>query len=202
MKKILVGITGGIGSGKSTVTDYYKSLGYKVLKADDIAKQVMVEDEEIIKNIKNEFGDKCYIDGKLNTKYLAEKAFKHPDEVAKLNRIVHPKAIAKIREEAKKIFSSKNIVMVEAAILFEAHWEDLFDYIILIISDENSRIIRTLERDHISIKEVKSRMMHQWQDKDKKGKSDFIIENNGSIDSLKEKAKFIISLIENISKNS
>ncbi len=198
MKKILVGITGGIGSGKSTVTEYYKSLGYYVLKADDIAKQVMVEDDEIIKNIKNEFGDNCYVDGKLNTKYLAKKAFNHPDKVAKLNRIVHPKAIAKVKEEAEKLLKKKNLVIVEAAILFEAHWEDIFDYIILITSDENARIVRVLERDHTSIQEIKSRMMHQLEDKDKKGKSDFIIENNDTIESLKEKAKFVISLIENI----
>ena len=199
MKKVLVGITGGIGSGKSTVTEYYKSLGYFVLKADDIAKQVMVEDDEIIKDIKKEFGDNCYVDGKLNTKYLAKKAFNHPDKVAKLNRIVHPKAIAKVKEEAKKLLKKKNLVIVEAAILFEAHWEDIFDYIILITSDENARIVRVLERDHTSIQEIKSRMMHQLEDKDKKGKSDFIIENNDTIESLKEKAKFVISLIENIS---
>ncbi len=200
MKKLIIGITGGIGSGKSTVTEYYKSLGYFVLKADDIAKQVMVEDNEIIKNIKKEFGENSYIDGKLNTKYLAEKAFSHTAKVAKLNKIVHPKTIAKIKEEAKKLFKKKNIVIVEAAILFEAHWEDIFDYIILITSDENKRITRVLERDHVSIQEIKSRMMHQLQDKDKKGKSDFVIENNDTIESLKEKAKFVISLIENISK--
>jgi dephospho-CoA kinase len=202
MKKILIGITGGIGSGKSTVTEYYKELGYYILKADDIAKQVMVEDEAIIANIKKEFGGDCYIDGRLNTKYLAEKAFSHPDRVAKLNKIVHPKAIAKVKKEAGQLLNEKNIVIVEAAILFEAHWEDIFDYIILITSDENNRIKRVIERDNVSIKEIKSRMMHQLPDNDKKGKADFVIENNSSIEALKERAKFIITLIENISKNS
>ncbi len=200
MKKLLIGITGGIGSGKSTVTHYYKSLGYEILKADDIAKQVMVEDKEIIKNIKKEFGKECYINGKLKTKYLAKKAFSHPDEVAKLNRIVHPKAIAKVKELAKKLLKNNSIVLVEAAILFEAHWEDIFDYIILITSEEDKRILRIIERDNASLQEIKSRIMHQLPDNAKKGKSDFIIENNGSLEELKEKAKFIISLIENISK--
>ena len=200
MKKLLIGITGGIGSGKTTVTEYYKELGYYVLKADDIAKQVMVEDKTIIANIKKEFGDNCYSNGKLNTKYLAEKAFSHPDKVAKLNKIVHPKAIAKVKEEAKKLLDKNDIVIVEAAILFEAHWEDIFDYIILIVSDENDRIKRVIERDNTSIKEIKSRMMHQLPDNDKKGKADFVIENNSSIDVLKERAEFIIKLIEKISK--
>ncbi len=200
MKKFLIGITGGIGSGKSTVTDYYKSLGYKILKADNIAKQVMVEDKEIIKNIKKEFGEQCYINGKLNTKYLAKKAFSHPDEVAKLNKIVHPKAIAKVKELANKLLRNNSIVLVEAAILFEAHWENIFDYIILITSDEDKRILRIIERDNATLQEIKSRIMHQLPDNIKKGKSDFIIENNGSLEELKEKAAFIIRLIENISK--
>ncbi len=199
MKKLIIGITGGIGSGKSTVANFYKSLGYPVLKADDIAKKIMVDDNKIVSSIKKQFGVNSYSGYKLNRKYLAKKVFGHPENLAKLNKIVHPKTIAEIKKEAENYLKKNDMVFVEAAILFEANWEYLFDYIILIVSDENTRIKRIIDRDNTNVNDVKSRIMHQLPDNIKQSKADFIIVNDTSLKELKEKSRFIVSVIKKIS---
>lgn len=201
MKKLIIGITGGIGSGKSTVTQHYKDNGLAVLDADQIAKQVMVKNNNVIGRIKQTFGKQSFIDKKLNTKYLANKIFGNSDNLNKLNGIVHPPTISQIKKQANLLLTKSNMVFVEAAILFEANWQSNFEYIILVTSDENIRIKRIVERNGFSEEKIKSIIQHQMDDKDKKGRADFIIENDGTIEELKTKANFILSLIKSISKN-
>jgi len=201
MKKLIIGITGGIGSGKSTVVQYYKDNGLHVLDADQIAKQIMAENENVLSRIKQTFGKQSFVDGKLNTKYLADKVFGNSDNLNKLNRIVHPPTISQIKKQANSLLIKSTIVFVEAAILFEANWQDNFDYVILVTSDENIRIKRIIDRNGFSEEKIKSIIEHQMDDKDRKGKADFTIENNGSIEELKTKANFILSLINSLSKN-
>ncbi len=198
MNKLVIGITGGIGSGKSTVSKLFEEHGCIVLKADPIAKQVMVEEDSIISEITNIFGSESYIDGKLNTKYLASKVFSDPDQIKILNSIVHPIAIKKIEQLITQNLISNNIVIVESALIFESDMENLFDYILLLTAPEDTRIKRVIERDHESAHEIKSRIMNQLDDKEKIDKSDFVLQNNGSIEELKNKALFFLNLFKSL----
>ncbi|MCP5063996.1 MAG: dephospho-CoA kinase [Ignavibacteriae bacterium] len=201
MKKLIIGITGGIGSGKSTVAQHYKDNGLAVLDVDQIAKQVMVKDDNVIGKIKQTFGKQSFIDQKLNTKYLADKVFGNSDNLNKLNRIVHPPTILQIKKQANLLLTKSDMVFVEAAILFEANWQSNFEFIILVTSDENIRIKRIVERNRFSEEKIKSIIKNQMNDKDKKGRADFTIENDGTIEELKTKSDFILSLIKSISTN-
>lgn len=197
--KMIIGITGGIGSGKTTVTDFYSQLGYFIIKADNVAKQIMVEDKDLVHKIIDEFGEKCYGDnGELDTKYLAQSAFSHPKNLEKLNKIVHPPAILKVKQIANNALKEHNLVFVESALIFEAKMEEIFDYIILITADEDTRIKRVLERGNETAFEIKSRMMHQLSEADKQKRSDFIIKNDSTIEELKKRAEFILSLINSL----
>lgn len=196
MKNLVIGITGGIGSGKSTVSNYYLSLNHYVLKADDIAKKVMIDNKDVKNKIISKFGEECYTANTLNTKAIAQKVFNNPENIKILNSIVHPPTINYLKKAIEEIKNRHNLVFVEAALIFEAKMEYLFDHILLITADENTRIKRVLERDTETVSEIRSRMLHQIPETQKKGKSDFIIENNTTIDDLKKRALFFLNLFK------
>ncbi|MCB9205818.1 MAG: dephospho-CoA kinase [Ignavibacteriales bacterium] len=196
MKNLIIGITGGIGSGKTTVSKYYEQNGYIVLRADDIAKQTMIDNSDVREKIIKQFGKECYNGKKLNTKILADKVFNHPKEIGKLNIIVHPPTINKITEEIQKYDKDHKIIFVEAALLFEAKMEDLFDYILLITADEDTRIKRVLERNHETASEIRSRILNQLPEDQKRKKSDFVIDNLTTLSDLENKAIFFLNLFK------
>jgi len=199
MKKFKVAITGGIGAGKSKVSDFLMKEGFPVFRADDIAKDLMQNNSDVKKLIIQEFGDESYKDGKLNTKYLSDKIFNDENNVDKINAIVHPIVIEKINELCEKEFSISNLVFVEIPLLFESELQDFFDYTILVFADEDIRIKRTIERGNISEADVKKRMQFQIPDEEKKDKVDFVIENNSSIEDLENRTKLILLLLKNLS---
>ena len=169
-KPIKVAITGGIGSGKSTLSDFFEDKGFYVIKADPLAKELLVKNPTVKKQIKNHFGKDIYNkDGSLNRALLAERSFKNKAD-------------------------DKNFV--EAALIFEAKMETLFDYIVLVTADEQIRIKRTQKRDKSAIEDIKSRMQNQIPDEKKKSKSDFVFENNGTKKALIQKAKMLLKIIE------
>ena len=197
-KKLLIGITGGIGSGKSIVSSILESMGYCVLKSDLTAKEIMQSNEEVKKKIIEAFGKEAYSDGKLNTKYLAEKVFSSKENVEKINSIVHPFTIKKNLEQAEKEFRKSDIVFIESPLIFEANIQKYFDYVILIYSDEQSRIKRVMERDKVTEEKVRQRMQFQIPDEKKKDWADFVIENNSNIEELKKRVNFVLQLIKSI----
>ncbi len=198
MKNLVIGITGGIGSGKSTVSDYYLNLHQSVLKADDIAKKVMVENVEVKNKILNQFGADCYNGNNLNTKIIAQKVFNNPENIKKLNLIVHPPTIDYLEKEIEELKNKHSLLFVEAALIFEAKMEDLFDYILLVTAEENTRLKRVLERDTETLSEIRSRMLHQIPEDQKKDRSDFIIDNNSTIDDLHNRAFFFLNLFKSM----
>lgn len=194
-KKLLIGITGGIGSGKSIVSSIIESRGFCVLKSDLIAKEIMQNDENVKKKIIEYFGTDAYLKNGLNTKFLAEKVFSSKENVEKINSIVHPPTIQKTKELAEIEFQKANIVFVESALIYEAKIEDMFDYIILIYSDEQTRIQRVMDRDKISEEQIRRRIQFQIPDEKKKQWADFVIENNNNIENLNKNVLFILKLI-------
>ena len=175
---IPIGITGGIGSGKSIATRIFHTMGYPVFYSDNEAKKLMVHDESIKKEIVNIFGKKAYINNELNRKLLAEKVFKNPELKEKINQVIHP-AVRQKFNEFEKSFDNKTPVFNEAAILFETGAYKNFKHIILVTADQEIRIERILKRDNTTTSEIKSRMMNQWSDEKKIPMADFVINNNG-----------------------
>ncbi len=171
----VVGLTGGIGSGKSTVAAAFNKLGVGVYIADTEAKRLMREDEELKSSIIQLFGQKAYLKGELNRKWISSQVFSDKVLLEKLNAIVHPKvaedfASWKIRQEGV-------YVIKEAAILFENGGYKECDYTILVVAPEEERILRVVERDKVSREQVLKRIQHQWDDKEKIPLADFVLTN-------------------------
>ncbi|MGY4536758.1 dephospho-CoA kinase [Mucilaginibacter sp. UYNi724] len=173
-----VGITGNIGSGKTTVCKIFEVLGIPVFYADDAAKQVMVKDEELIKGIKKAFGNDAYFsDGSLNRKYIAGIVFNSKQEIEKLNALVHP---AVFRAFDKWVINQKDApyVLKEAAILFESGSYKKCDRAIMVTAPLEIRIKRVTSRDGITADEVKARNARQFTEEKKLALANDVITND------------------------
>lgn len=176
MKKI--GLTGGIGSGKSIVCDIIKVIGYPVFNSDDEAKLIMTNNTTVVEQVKNVFGDEAYIENTLNRPFLASKIFNDEQLKTALNSIVHP-AVRKAFDDWALI-QQKSLVFNEAAILFETGAYKTFDYTVLVTAPKDIRISRVTNRDNTTIEEVQQRMKNQWEDDVKKELATYIINNDNT----------------------
>ncbi len=172
-----IGITGGIGSGKSTVCRVFSVLGVPVFEADKVAKQLMNSDPEVAEQLIRLFGAPVYLpDHTVDRKYLAGIVFNNPSLLAQLNAVVHPavrKAFARWSEK-----QDAKYVIHEAAILFESGFYKMMDKTITVYTDEDQRIQRVLRRDGVTMKQVKERIRNQWKDEERLKLADFVIKNN------------------------
>ena len=173
---ITVGITGGIGSGKSTVCEIFRVLGITVFEADKVARNLMNENSVIRQNLVEWFGNEIYSENQLNRKLLAEHIFNDDSLLNKVNSLVHPI----VREEFKKWKNSQNTVysVYEAAILFESGFYKLMDFTILITAPEQIRINRVMKRDNLSPDQVVARIKNQWPDDEKRKLATTVIIND------------------------
>lgn len=175
---IKVGVTGGIGSGKSVVCKIFRILGIPVFDADSEAKRLMASDAGLIAAIRLEFGGEAYhADGTVNRGYLASQVFNDGQRLEKLNALVHPIAIRAGEEWAQRQDTPYSIK--EAALLFESGSFKLNDYTILVTAPEAIRIERVVQRDGVSAGQVRARMQRQWPDDKKERLADFTIVNDG-----------------------
>ncbi|MDB5191455.1 MAG: dephospho-CoA kinase [Segetibacter sp.] len=171
-----IGLTGGIGSGKSVVAAIFSVLGIPVFDADKEAKKIMETDHELIASLKQEFGDHTYQNDKLNRVFLAGVVFNNPYKLEKLNSIVHPATI----NAAKKWMELQTApyIVKEAALMFEAGSAANLDYVIGVHAPLNLRIHRVLKRDSTTREQVLARMSRQINDEIKMRLCDFVVENN------------------------
>ncbi len=184
-----IGVTGGLGSGKSAAIKIFYEMGANILNADDIAKNILKVDRNIIKTIKNTFGDDCYIDGELQTAVLADRAFNNFENLQKLNDISHPALKQHLGKYIAATRAVPGILMVEAAILLEAGYKDIFDKVLLVTANEDIRMQRAIERKNITEESIKERIALQMPESEKRKHADFIIENNGNEDQLRDACK-------------
>ncbi|MEO1030680.1 MAG: dephospho-CoA kinase [Bacteroidota bacterium] len=189
---IVVGLTGGIGSGKTTVAKCFESFGIPVYIADTEAKALMNRSKVIKRKLIQLFGPSAYVNGLLNREYLASKIFNDKTLLSEMNAIVHPKVASHFKRWLKK--QDAPYVIKEAAIIFENNLEYQYHYIITVIADEALRIERVMKRDGVSAEKVKAIMQNQLSDKEKIKKSDFVIENN-DLDISKKQTQNIHSAI-------
>ena len=192
-----VGLTGGIGSGKTTVSKVFANKNFKIFNSDDIAKNIIKSDMKVKKSIINFFGSKSFNGSGFNSIYISEVIFSDPKKLDLLNSIVHPKVFEKFKKFVKKNLKSK--ILVESAILFESNFYKLMDYNILLKSPKTERINRIINRDNLSIKKIEKIMNVQWSDKKKINLATFVIENI-NISKTKTEILSLINKIESLSE--
>jgi dephospho-CoA kinase len=175
MKKI--GITGGIGSGKSTVSKLFQLLDVPVYNADDKAKFLMNNDALLIEKIKNIFGNTIYCNHELDRKKMAAQVFEQPFLLQQLNEIVHPAVFADFDNWCNQ-YQHLPYILKEAALIFETILHQKLDEIIMVSAPENLRIERVMQRDNISHEQVLARIKNQMPEAEKLNRADYIIYNN------------------------
>ena len=176
----IIGLTGGIGSGKSTVLELFKILGVKTYSADESAKKLVNTDPYLINLIKSSFGENIYDKGQLNSKKLSKIVFEDTEKLKLLNSIIHPE----VAKDFKLFLNSNNedYIVKEAAIIFETKSENNYDKIIFIQSPLEIRIERVINRDNISREEVMKRINNQLDENLIIDKCDYVIRNENKED--------------------
>lgn len=173
-----IGITGGIGSGKTTVCKVFETLGIPVFYADTVAKQVMVNDVLLVEGVKSAFGNESYFgDGSLNNKHIAAIVFNNADELAKLNQLVHPAVFRAFDAWQNQISSDVPYILKEAALLFESGSYQMCDKNVLVTAPLQTKLARVMQRDGVTEAQVKARMDKQFSDEQKISMADYFIEN-------------------------
>lgn len=191
---VIIGLTGGIGSGKTTLVNYMESLGIPVFIADEEAKKAM-QSPHVLEEVKTSFGPAIFENGHLNRQQLASIVFSNPDKLKILNSIIHP--------EVKRLFAiwldqhkTVPFVVYEAAILFESGSYQNCDYIITVTAPLEDRITRVMQRDNCSREQVLQRINAQWTDEERAAKSNFVIDNTNS-KSAKNEIDKILKILKN-----
>lgn len=188
-----IGLTGGIGSGKTTVSKILVKNGIPVYDSDSNAKLIMNSSNQIKKLIINHFGKLSYTNNKLNNKYISKIIFNNPVEMNKINSLIHP-FIHDNFNKWKNNFSSKYVIF-ESAIIFETGSYEKFDFNIIVLSDLEKRIKRVKERDFLSEDDVLSRIKSQWIDEKKIRFADYVIKNNKSFKFLENNVLMMIDAL-------
>lgn len=191
---MIIGITGGIGSGKSTVSRILRNKGFYFVDLDSISHDV-IQNPKIKKQLLENFGNEIFDKEEVLRKKLGEIVFKDKKKLEKLNSIMHPEILKEMRKKIKEI--KKVVVFVEIQLLFEVGWESEFDLILLIWSKKNIQIKRILERDGRSKDEAINIINSQISMDEKRKKSDYVIENNDdNLEKLENKVNEFIDFLK------
>lgn len=194
-RKLIIGITGGIGSGKTLVSKLLSKRGFKVYYADLVAKKLYNEDKKLVKDLVKVFGKEIInYKGKVNLPKLKELIFANKKNYETINKLVHPAVINYLKKEIKK--SKYDLVLVEAAVLFESGFNKSLDYIITVYSDKKKRIDRLMIRDEATRSEINHLMKFQIDEKIKMEMSDFVIMNNKTVEDLKMQVDFMSKVLK------
>lgn len=194
-KPKIIGITGGIGSGKTTAAKYFEALGFPLYNSDLRARTIQNENPEVIQQIKTLFGEESYTEDGLNRPFIASITFNDKEKLKALNQIVHP---AVFNDFKNWIAAQKtDYVIKEAAILIESGSYKDCDIIISVIANKEIRITRTIERDKISREQVEARIKNQLSDEERITYSDYVIDNSQDLAYLHQQVKNIADKIKN-----
>jgi len=184
--KVVIGVTGKFGSGKSTVAKILEKRGAKVIKVDEIGHEVL-EDEEVKRKLLRVFGGEIFENGRVNRKILGNIVFSSEERLRELERILHPRMVEKVRELIEKL---EGIVVLEAAILKRMKLDSLCDYIITVVADEE-KIFERMKKKGFSDDEIRRRLSLQ-EDVKPMG---IVVTNNGTLEELEEKVSMVWGLM-------
>ncbi len=194
---MVIGLTGGIGTGKSTVARRLIEKGYPVIDTDIISKEV-IEREEIIIKINEEIGDVLDYNGKINRKKLGQIVFKDKKKLNVLNSIMHPIILNEMRKQINEKSKLHNIIIVDVPLLFEINIEKEFDLILLVYSTKEIQLKRIMERDNRTKEEALNIINSQMDLELKKKKSDYILKNNNTLKDLYEEIDNVLEKLEKL----
>ena len=188
---MIIGITGSIACGKSTVSNYLKSKGYIVIDADKIGHEAL-DDDYVKEKLILAFGNEILEDNKINRQKLGELVFGNSSNLNVLNSIVHPEIRKKILEKIDKN-NDKELIFIDVALLFEAKFDDLVDKIIVVYVDKNTQLTRLMKRNSISKKEALSRIVSQMSPIEKAKLGDYTVNNNFDVINTYEQVDKVLS---------
>ena len=194
---MVIGLTGGIGTGKSTVVRRLIEKGYPVIDTDIISKEI-IEKEEIIIKINEELGDVLDYNGKINRKKLGQIVFKDKKKLNVLNSIMHPIILNEMRKQINEKNKLHNIIIVDVPLLFEINIEKEFDLILLVYSTKEIQLKRIMERDNRTKEEALNIINSQMDLELKKKKSDYILKNNNTLKDLYEEIDNVLEKLEKL----
>lgn len=186
-----IAITGNIGSGKSTFTKFAEYAEFPVLRADDISKEILENDTKVHTLVIKEFGQSSFNGNKPNNSFLAKEVFNEPAKLQKLESILHPRVIKSIEKSSTEFLKVNKVIFVEAALIYEADMEDMFDYVVLITSKRDLRLARKISSG-ITEKDFCRRESNQIKEEEKKKRADFIFSNDTSVEDLKMKFNLLL----------
>lgn len=191
----IIGLTGGIGSGKTTVAKFIENCGFPVYYSDDRAKEIVNDNDDLKPKIKELLGEESYLqNGLYNRKFVAEKVFNDKELLQQLNEIIHPAVRIDFEEWVNK--QTQYLIFKETALLFELKLDKQCYQSILVTAEDNIRIKRVMDRDGKTYREVQSVMEKQMPEREKIKIADFVIYNNTGLDDLKDQTEKIIFEIE------
>ena len=190
-----VGLTGGIGSGKSTASRYFESLGAFVLDADEEVKSLITSNETVQYELISEFGTDI-IDGtgRVDKNKLSRVAFQDEDHQQRLNSVVHPYIFNLIDKEFNRVFNDKKhgVFIVDAALIYETGFDAHLDYVIVVTAHLKNRMERALGRETLSREEILKRVGFQWPEEEKVNMADFVVHNDGTEAELQKNIETLI----------
>jgi dephospho-CoA kinase len=195
---VRVGVTGGIGSGKTVVCNLFASRGRLIISADDLARKLVDTDTGIRSAIVSEFGPSTYLpSGLLDRKAIAATVFSNKKKLERLNAIVHPRVFAAIDSQLESTPREKlkPFVIIEAALVYESGMETGLDYVIVVAADKEESIRRVARRDGLTRDQILKRMENQISPEQKVKRADFVIRNGNSLDSLTGTVEFLDRLL-------
>lgn len=193
-----IGLTGSIGTGKSTVSKLLRERGIAVIDADLLAREIVKKGQECLNDLKNVFGNQVLtIDGELDRKKLGQIVFSDDSKLELLNSVTHPHIRRRIKAQMNELESKNNkVIVLDIPLLFEAKMEDLVDIVLVVFAKEEIQIKRIMERDNCTQEEAMRIIKTQISQQDKISKSDYTIDNSGTIEELKEKLNGFLEKIE------
>jgi len=194
-RPLLIGITGGIGSGKSSVCALFRKMGVPVFVADDVAKERMVEDTSLRQELTRLLGPSAYrSDGTLDRNFIAARLFSNKALQKQIERLVHPLVEKELERWTNDLPPQTPFAVVEAALIYEAGLDKKLDAVLVVDADEATRIRRIADRDGLSEADIRRRMKAQWSTAKKRAAADYVIRNDGSIGSLEQTVEFLYRL--------
>jgi len=194
-RPLIIGITGGIGSGKSTLSSLLRAEGYSVYDTDLEARRLQNEHSSMRKKLEDLFGKSIYSEEGLNRSALGKIVFGKPELLTKLNSIVHPLVMDDFNNWVMNRYPKK-MLFIESAILYESGFNKFVDKVILITAEESTRIERVVKRDGVTPEQVRARMSHQLSEQEKINRADFVIHSDDNIPLVGKMRKIIVDLLE------
>jgi dephospho-CoA kinase len=182
---ITVGVTGGLGAGKSTACELLRAKGAYIFDADQVAKQILFESPEVQAEISGSLGIDLVKDGQVDTQRLAEVAFSNEENQRILNDILHPRVIYAFRKTVDEMAGKVDIFIVDAPLIFESGFDNHLDHTVLIYTQLKNRLARAMRRGRLSREEILRRIELQMPEEDKRELASFVIENDGTEEELK-----------------